>query len=129
MFYNFLFLSHIYFILDNLRRSFSVRPIKTNNSAFTPYVSCTSLKQKTLPTELLEYDLHDKNDLKTYYQPRHSFEQQQQQLTSDINIFSILNTEHQHQQWKREHKRKHFKGIAPKRAKHENNFTVSSSFI
>ncbi|CAH8594419.1 unnamed protein product [Schistosoma intercalatum] len=113
---------------DNLRRSFSVRPIKTNNSAFTPYVSCTSLKQKTLPTELLEYDLHDKNDLKTYYQPRHSFEQQQQQqqLTSDINIFSILNTEHQHQQsqqWKREHKRKHFKGIAPKRAKHENNFT------
>uniref|UniRef100_A0A5K4FEK0 CUB domain-containing protein n=1 Tax=Schistosoma mansoni TaxID=6183 RepID=A0A5K4FEK0_SCHMA len=110
---------------DNLRRSFSVRPIKTNNSAFTPYISCTSLKQKILPNELLELNLNDKNNLKTYYQPRYSLEQQ---LNSDINIFSILNTEHQQQQqhqsqqWKREQKRKHFKGIAPKRAKHENNF-------
>ncbi|KAK4468502.1 hypothetical protein MN116_007703 [Schistosoma mekongi] len=121
---------------DNLRRSFSVRPIKNINnssSAFTPYVSCASLKQATLPAGLLEFSLNDKHDLKSYYQTRYSYEQQKQQNqhTSDMNIFSILNTQYHHhqqqqqqsQQWKREQKRKHFKGSAPKRAKHEDNFT------
>ncbi|KAH8873486.1 Neuropilin and tolloid-like protein 2 [Schistosoma japonicum] len=118
---------------DKLRRSFSVRPIKNmsnSSSAFTPYVSCASLKQATLPAGLLEFSLNDKHDLKSYYQTRYSLEQQQQQNqhTSDMNIFSIMNTQYHHQQqqqsqqWKREQKRKHFKGSAPKRAKHENNF-------
>ncbi|CAH8863291.1 unnamed protein product [Trichobilharzia szidati] len=124
--------------LDNLRRSFSVRRIKDNtnttttnynnntNSYHTPYISYTSLKQNTLPSGLLDYQyFNDKHCTKSFYQPRYSLEQQQQQQTSETNIFSILDTDCRQKQGRlQQQKRKHFKGSAPKRAKHENNLLL-----
>nr|CAH8863122.1 unnamed protein product [Trichobilharzia regenti] len=133
--------------LDNLRRSFSVRRIKdttntnttinhsnNNNSYHTPYISYASLKQNTLPSGLLDYQyFNDKHCTKSFYQPRYSLEQQQQQQqqqqrqqqTSETNIFSILDSDCRQKQARlQQQKRKHFKGSAPKRAKHENNLML-----
>ncbi|VDQ15691.1 unnamed protein product [Trichobilharzia regenti] len=133
--------------VNNLRRSFSVRRIKdttntnttinhsnNNNSYHTPYISYASLKQNTLPSGLLDYQyFNDKHCTKSFYQPRYSLEQQQQQQqqqqrqqqTSETNIFSILDSDCRQKQARlQQQKRKHFKGSAPKRAKHENNLMV-----
>ncbi|CAH8612361.1 unnamed protein product [Heterobilharzia americana] len=113
----------------NLRRSFSVRPVNDNSSTFTPHVSSNSLKEATLPSRMLRAHLvNDDNDRKSCSYPCHSVEQR---CTPDKNVFSIIGAQGSGQQfsvksqaWRREQKRKHFKGSAPKRAKHENGFVL-----